>query len=201
MRISHRTIAVVLWAAAAVASQSHVVGWGPWKSVTLASGQQVKVRPVVIDGRVKEYSTGEHHRVTESLWVARRITRLNGALPNESLKQPRWTWQLDGWMSVSSTTGRISELNLPEFDPHNSAASWYEDYAAYCGGTEDGSAHYMVVFQLGRRKPVLKKELYGQSCPEPTWQRDPSRVTFEPAGGTKVSFVIHDGIAELQSSP
>jgi len=53
---------------------------------------------------------------------------------------------------------------------------------------------------MGKRKPVLKKELYGQSCLAPIWERDPSRVTFEPPGGAKVSFVIHDGIAELQSS-
>jgi len=59
--------------------------------------------------------------------------------------------------------------------------------------------HYMVVFQLGKRKPILKKELYGQSCDAPKWQRDPSRVTFDPAGGASVSFVVHDGIAELQS--
>src|SRR5215472_9969166 len=114
MRIFHRPIAALLLVAAAVASQSHVVGWGPWMSVTLTSGQQLKVRSVLIDGRVKEYSTGEKHQVLETLWVVRRVSRLNSALPNESPNRPRWTWQLDGWMSVNSATGRIGELSLPE---------------------------------------------------------------------------------------
>jgi len=200
MRTLHRPIVVLLWVAAAMATQTHVVAWGAWNSVTLASGQQLKVRPILVDGRIKEYSTGAAHQVTDNLWVARRVFRLNNALPDESPKGPKWTWQLDGWMTVSSASGRISELNMPEFNPLSSQASWFQDYAAYCGATEDATVHYMVVFQLGKRKPILKKELYGQSCDAPKWQREPSRVTFEPAGGgASVSFVVHDGIAELQS--
>ena len=187
-------------AAAAPASGSHVVGWGGTVSIKLASGQQVKVRPLMVDGRVKEYSTGPAHQVTDTLFVVRRVFRLNNALPGDPPKPAQWTWQLGEWMSVNSATGHIAELKLPEFDPHLSEASWFQDYAAYCGSAEDASVHYMVVFQLGKRKPVLKKELYGQSCIAPKWERDPSRVTFEPAGGAKVSFVIHDGVADLQAS-
>lgn len=192
---------VLLLVAAAIASQSHVVGWGAWTSITLTSGQQLKVRPIMIDGRVKEYSTGAAHQVTENVWVVRHVFRINNALPQEATKRPQWAWQLGGWLTVNSASGRVSELNLPDFDPHTSQVSWFQDYAAYCGATEDSSVHYMVVFQLGKRKPVLKKELYGQSCAAPQWEKDPSRVSFEPVGGTRVSFLVHDGSAELQSSP
>ena len=198
MRSLPSPLMLLLLFGAAVASQSHVVAWGAWKPIALASGQQIKVRPLVIDGRTKEYSTGASHQVTETVSVARRVFRLNNALPNEPAKRPDWAWQLGGWMSINSGTGHIAELKLPEFDPHNSEASWFQDYAAYCGATEDGNVRYMVVFQLGRRKPVLRKELPGRSCPAPAWEKDPTRVTFEPSGGPRISFAIHEGSAQLQ---
>lgn len=175
------------------------MAWGSWKPISLDSGQQVKARALMIDGRVKEYSTGTTHQVTETLSVARRIFRLNNALPNEAVKDPQWIWQLGGWMSINSATGHVSELKLPEFDPHSSEASWFQDYAAYCGATEDGNVHYMMVYQMGRRKPVLRKELPGRSCPAPVWDKEPTRVTFAAPDGRKFSFAIHDGFAELKS--
>ena len=199
MRVYRLLAGVTIFVTAAVAAQGHVLGWGSWTSITLESGEKISVRPILMDGRVKDYSTGLPHQVTESLWVVRRAMRINNALPQDTSKRPLWTWQVGGWVSVNSSTGRISQLNLPAFDPHNSQVSWFQDYAAYCGATEDGSVHYMVVFELGKRKPALKKELYSQSCAAPTWEKDPSRVTFAPAGGTKVSFLVHDGSAELES--
>ena len=183
----------------AAALAGHVVAWGAWKPITLVSGHQIRIRPLLIDGRTKEYSTGDPHQITETVSVARRVFRLNNALPNDAAKSPQWVWKLGGWMSINSATGHVAELKLPEFDPQNSEASWFQDYAAYCGAAEGGFVHYMMVFQLGLRKPVLKKELSGKSCLAPTWERDPTRVTFEPDGGRKMSFTIHDGIAELQS--
>ena len=56
-------------------------------------------------------------------------------------------------------------------------ASWYRDYAAYCGVSDDGKKLFAIVFQIGRRKPVLKKAL-GEAgggdgpdseCPAPGW--------------------------------
>jgi hypothetical protein len=48
---------------------------------------------------------------------------------------------------------------------------------------------YMVVFQLGKRKAILKKEFAGGACSAPVWERNPSRVTFN-AGGKKSSFAV-----------
>ena len=94
----------------------------------------------------------------------------------------------------------------PEFDAFYSAASWYRDYAAYCGVSEDGKKIYAIVAQLNRRKPVLKKPLDGQSipenavadsaCPTPAWQRSPARVTFEPEG-PKQTFAIRGHAVDL----
>jgi hypothetical protein len=200
MRKAYWLLVVVLSGVSHAASQSHVVDMGSWRSVTLASGQQIKVRPVVVDGRIKEFTIGDSHYVTETLFVIRRVLRLNDVLPGESTRSPKWTWQLDRWISVNRSTGHIAELNLPAFDVHNSDVSWYRDYAAYCGAAEDGSTHYMLIYQLGRRKPIMKKELYGQSCAAPQWEREPSRVTFEPPGSAKVSFIVHDSSAELETA-
>jgi hypothetical protein len=87
---------------------------------------------------------------------------------------------------------------LPAFDGDSSEASWYRDYAAYCGASDDGLKTYLVVSQLGRKKPILKKEYPGPSCAAPKWERSPSRVTFV-AAGEKTSFVVHAHSADLQA--
>lgn len=162
------------------------------KSLTL------KIRPLIIDGRVKEYVLGLPHDVTERLFVARRAFRVNDSLPEESV--PRWQWQRGGWLVVDRVTGRVSALNLSEFDALYSAASWYRDYVAYCGVSDDDKKIYAIVAQVGRRKPVLKKPLSNDglpddaapdsACPAPSWQRSPVRVSFEPPVGAKQTFAI-----------
>jgi hypothetical protein len=57
------------------------------------------------------------------------------------------------------STGRVLQINLPDFDPYYFAASWYRDYLAYCGLSDDGQKLYAIVAQLGRRKSILKKSL------------------------------------------
>jgi hypothetical protein len=144
----------------------------------------VKVRPLLVDGRVKEYTLGLAHEVTERQFVVQRAFRLNDSLPEDS-GVPRWQWQRGGWLLVDRWTGHISAINLAEFDGIYSAASWYRDYVAYCVVSDDGKKISAVVAQLSRRKPVLKKALAGSiaddalpdsACPAPTWQRGPVRV-------------------------
>jgi hypothetical protein len=91
----------------------------------------------------------------------------------------------------------VAQLNLPAFDPDISEVNWYRDYAAYCGSSDDGSKTYMVVVQLGKRKPILKKEFAGAGCSAPVWERNPSRVTFN-AGGGKSSFAVRAHGADPQ---
>jgi len=58
---------------------------------------------------------------------------------------PIGQWQRGGWLLVDRVTGRVLPINLPEFDASYSAASWYRDYAAYCGVSDDGKKAYAVV--------------------------------------------------------
>lgn len=183
------------------AAKPHTIMLGRLQTVKATSdtGQtaEIKVRPLLVDTKIKEYTTGAAHDVSERLFVVQRVFRLNDALPQEEGK-PRWTWQLGGWISADRTTGRVAQLNLAVFDPETSRASWYRDFAAYCGLSDDGSKSYMVVSQLGRRKPILKKEFAGSGCPAPLWERAPSRVTFVPGGAEKATFVVHGHAADLQ---
>ena len=185
--------------ALAAAARAHLVTFGPWLKVHLFVGpdadhvQDMKIRSLNLDGRSREFTIGEPHDITDKAFVVRRVYRMNDALTT----QPEWKWQRDSWLLVDRGTGRVSRLNLPDFDPFYSVVSWFRDYAAYCG-VAGGQKLYAVVAQLGQRKPVLRSSL-GQAksgnqpdseCAAPIWQKEPVRVTFAPTGGQKLSFSI-----------
>jgi len=202
----------LLTTAAGAATKIHVIAFGKWTSVQWSPGIRVddkpmilKIRSLMIDGRVKEYAIGAPHEVTERLFAVRRAFRVNDSLPEDSA--PHWQWQRGGWLLVDRLTGHVTPINLPEFDAFYSAASWYRDYVAYCGVADDGKKMYAVVAQLSRRKPVLKKPLSNEgisedaapdsACPAPFWQRGPARVSFEPAGSAKQTFAIRGHVVDL----
>ncbi|MGC2695582.1 MAG: hypothetical protein WA738_07305, partial [Candidatus Angelobacter sp.] len=122
---------------------------------------------------------------------------MNDALSDESRKPPPWVWRLAGWVSVDRQTGHVAQLNLPAFDGEISETSWYRDYAAYCGASDDGTRVFMMVAQLGKRKPILKKETPASTCAAPRWERAPSRVTFVIAG-ERTTFAVRAHGADLQ---
>ena len=198
-------------AVAAAVPKVHVINFGKWTSAqwfTAGTDDKpltIKVRALVIDGRVKEFVVGSPHDVTDRLFVVRRMFRVNDSLPEDSA--PHWQWQRGGWLLVDRLTAHISPINLPEFDAFYSVASWYRDYVAYCGVADDGKKTYAMVAQLSRRKPVLKKELSSggvsddaapdSACPVPSWQRNPVRVSFEPAGSAKQTFAVRGHVVDL----
>jgi hypothetical protein len=213
------SILVIHSLAAAAPAKPHIITFGKWTTVQYvsesASPITTKVRPLLVDAHVKEFTVGPAHDITERLFAVRRIFRVNDSLPQESTTPPHWQWQLGGWLLIDRATAHISSINLPEFDVSYSAASWYRDYAAYCGISDDGKKVYAVVAQISRRKPVLKKPLEEENagketagkemkdastasaCPTPVWQRAPTRVTFEPAGSPKQTFAIRGHAVDL----
>ena len=202
---------LLLSAAARGAAKVHVISFGKWMAVSWSAGADekpvtIKIRALIVDGRVKEYVLGAPHEVTDRLFVARRMFRVNDSLPGDAT--PRWQWQRGGWLLVDRATGRVSSINLPEFDTFYSAASWYRDYAAYCGVADDGKKTYAIVAQLNRRKAVLKKEVGSgpaddagpdSACAAPVWQRGPVRVSFEVAGAAKQTFAIRGHVVDVVS--
>jgi len=213
--------ALFVWLAVsplAAARKPHVVAFGKWQTVKWfadtqndaqkadAKGSDLKIRPLYVDAQLKENTTGLPHEITDRVFVVRRAYRVNDNLPGEQTKALRWRWQLGGWLQVDRLSGRVSALNLPEFDPYYSSAVWYRDYVAYRGVSDDGKKSYALVAQLGRRRPIVKKAL-GEvtetgdqaDAASPIWQRQPTQVTFEFRGDGKVTFVVRGHSADLVS--
>lgn len=173
-----------------------------------AAGESaLKIRALLVDGQVKEWTTGEIHDITDRSFVVRRALRLNDALPSDkpTAAKETWVWQRGPWLMVDRVTGHVTALKLPDYDPGVSQVSWFRDYGAYCGLTANGKSLYAVVAQLAARKPVLARKLSafeppsdaGPSCAAPEWQRDPMQITFHPTGKDAISFDLVPGSAVL----
>lgn len=222
---------------AAAPRKPHVVGLGLAKSVAYSKAGDpagagpgetaLKVRPLVVDGRVAEWTTGDAHDVTDRSFVVRRALRINDSLPDSAPanslpvssppddklihKKPvsaeplHWVWQRGPWLMVDRVTGHVTALKLPDYDPGVSQVAWFRDYGAYCGVTSSGKNLYAVVAQIGVRRPVLAKKLEGYDaeghpwpvCGVVDWQREPLRVTFHPTGREAASFDLVRGSAVL----
>jgi hypothetical protein len=197
-------VPLLLAGSAPAVPKPHAVSFGKFTTVKWFVGPDekqavdLKVRALYVDGRQKEFTLGTAHDVTDRLFVVRRAYRLNDTLPEESGSPPKWRWERGGWLMVDRVTGHVSTINLPEFDAYYSAGSWYRDYVAYCGVSDDGKKMFAMVMQLGHRKPVLKKPLGDatdddapdSACPAPIWQRQPTRVTFAPDDAQGVTYSV-----------
>ena len=184
-------------------------------SGALPDEKQLHVRPLLIDGKVKDWTTGESHDITDRSFVVRRALRLNDSLPND--KTEHWIWQRGPWLMIDRVKGSITALHLPDYDPAISNVIWFRDYAAYCGLTASGKQLYAVVAQIAARKPVLAKKLSAWSpgekqapaCAAAVWQREPLRITFQPSGETAVSYdlvglstvLVEDGDGNEDAAP
>jgi len=203
-------IMLVLDFSANAAPKPHVVALGRWTTISWRAQDgeskpiQLKIRPLYVDGRTKEFTIGASHDVTERTFVVQRIYRLNDSLPQQS-GPTQWQWQRGAWLLVDRVSGKVQPIALPEFDPDTSAVNWYRDYAAYCGLADDGQKLFTVLVQIGRRKPLLKK-LVGDTnesqptCELPVWERNPMRVTFAPQPDQKLTFKIKSRAVDAVTS-
>jgi hypothetical protein len=198
-------------AAAKPPAKPKSITFGRWTNVQWWVGADdqkpvdLRVRPLLVNGEVKEFTTGELHDITDKVFVIQRVLRVNDRLPGDTAGKPQWAWRPAGWLMVERPNARITRLNLPEHDAIASTAIWFRDYAAYCGVSDTGEKLYAMVYQIGRRKPVLKKllgpakqaDLPGGECADPTWQKQPVRVTFQPTGGNPLTFAIRSFATEI----
>jgi hypothetical protein len=187
----------VLPAVSAVPRKAHVVVLGATRKVAYskagdpagaaADEKELKVRALLVDGVVKEWTTSDSHDVTDRSFVVRRVIKLNDALPsdqsgpgdkpatgdkatagvkpaparaaNTARAASPWVWQRGPWLLVDRQTGHIIALKLPYYDPGVSQVVWFRDYGAYCGVTASGKSLYAMVAQVAARKPLLAKKL------------------------------------------
>jgi hypothetical protein len=99
-----------------------------------AGEDALKIRALLVDGVMKDWSTGDAHDVTDRSFVVRRAIRLNDALPGDKPepgdKAGHWVWQRGPWLLVDRVTGHFVALKLPDYDPGVSQVSWFRDYGA-----------------------------------------------------------------------
>ena len=158
----------------------------------------LRVRGLYVDDKLREWTTGDQHDVTDRSFVTRRVLHINDALAGE--KSGRWVWQPGPWLLVDRVTGRVTSLHLPDFDSSISEVVWYRDYAAYCGvhSTAKGSGLSAQVWQIGARRAALARvisvwpqpERVRPVCAPAVWQREPMRVTLKAAGGDPLVFDV-----------
>lgn len=156
----------------------------------------LKIRPLIVDDKPREWTVGELHEVTDRTFVIRRAIHINDSLPNEP---SRWTWQPGPWLQVDRTTGHITPLHLPDFDAQISEVAWFRDYGAYCGLVPSLKGGVMaIVVELGSHKPVaqhvlanwpLDKPLH-PVCAPARWQRTPMRATLQLTDGQPLTFDV-----------
>src|SRR5437868_9363948 len=154
-------LSTVLLLGGSALAKTHIITFGKTANVqwfvTPEKSLPMVVRPLYVDGKLREFTSGDPHDVTDGSFVVRRAYRINDYLPEDQKKVPNWKWQRGDWLLVNRRTGNVSPINLPEFDPYYSVVSWSRDYAAYCGIADEGSKVSAMVMQLGNKKPVLRK--------------------------------------------
>ncbi len=192
---------------ARAAGKMHFVALGPVRKVPYTPPEAtadtrseesttLRVRPLLVDDKQREWTVGDLHEVTDRTFVIRRAFRINDALPGEA---PRWSWQPGAWLQVDRSTGHIVALHLPAFDPQISDIVWFRDYAAYCGLLSSSKGGVVaIIAELGAHKAVAQRLLSSWPLEKPAhpvctpaaWQRTPIRATLSLAGGSPITFDV-----------
>lgn len=191
------------------APRTHTVALGATKRVPYVAADvarenksdeagTLRVRPLVVDGRIREWTTGDTHEITDRTFVVRRVLHINDTLSGE--KASRWVWQPGSWLLVDRTSGRVTALHLPNFDSAISDVVWYRDYAAYCGikNTIRSGGLTAEVWQIASRRAALEKvigkwpqpERVRPVCAPAIWQREPMRITMQITNGQPLTFDV-----------
>src|SRR5580658_2160471 len=120
-------LAILLPGAAGCVSKPHVVALGsvrrePYSIEGDPAGAQkdekeLKVRPLVVDGKVKEWTTGDAHDVTDRSFAVRRAVRLNDSLPTDKTPDHagHWVWQRGPWLLIDRASGKVTALHLADY--------------------------------------------------------------------------------------
>ena len=187
----------------------HTVALGPVRRVPFVAADvaheakedeagTLRIRGLYVDDKLREWTTGDQHDVTDRSFVTRRVLHINDSIPGE--KSGRWVWQPGPWLLIDRVSGRVTALHLPDFDSSISEVVWYRDYAAYCGihVAVRGGGLSAEVWQIGARRAALQKvvaawpqaERVRPVCAPAVWQREPMRVTLRAAGGEPLQFTV-----------
>jgi hypothetical protein len=198
----------------------HTLYLGPWHTVPYSpdpdaatpTHSHLRVRALVVNGRIADWTAGPVHLVTETTYTIRQALRIDNSLPGA--RHQHWIWQLGVWLYVNRTKRHVSVLHLPGFDPRVSQVVWFRDLAAYCGirGGEKPQLTALLA-RISVRKALLAAKitpwnpaqhralLTTPACAPPTWQLNPLRVSFQPSTGQPITYRLDDGTPILMQQP
>ena len=196
---------MLLAAGMGATAKVHVIAFGKWMAVQWFPGSAtpgsaakdkaitMRMRALVVDGRVKEYMLGAPHEVTERLFVVRRVFRVNDSLPEESAAALAVAARRlaagrphDGPSFGDQSAGVRRVLLGRQLVPRlrcllRRGRRWQEDIR-HGGAAQPAQAG--AEEELSGRG-VADDAAPDSACPAPAWQRAPVRVSFEPAGSRR----------------
>lgn len=126
----------------------------------------LKIRPLVIDGNIKEWTTGRSPRCDrpQLRGAARDAAQRHAPRRGPARKVRPCAKRPLGMAARSVAAGGPGyrphwRPEASDYNPGVSQVTWFRDYAAYCGLTSSGKNLYALVAQIAARKPVLAKKL------------------------------------------
>ena len=170
----------------------------------------LKIRALLVDGRVSEWTTGDAHDVTDRSFVVRRALRINDSLPNDrpgESPQPATTEPLGlAARPVAARGSRKRPCHGPQAARLRSGqrARWLVSrLRGLLRSNRDGQeplcsrgADWGAQARAGEEALAFDAENHPWPvCELPEWQREPLKVTFHPAGRDPAGLDLVGGSA------
>ncbi len=194
----------------------HVVALGAGKRVpysksgdpagALPGENTLKIRPLIVDGNVKEWTTGDAHDVTDRSFAIRRVLKINDELPGEQTAAGNhWVWQRGPWLLIDRVSGHVSALKLPDYDPGGESGELVPRLCSVLRGHLERKESLCGCRPTRGAQTRACQETFGVRTGDtaaPHMRRSGMATqatprTFHPAGMDAVSFDIVGGSAVL----
>jgi hypothetical protein len=136
----------------------------------------LKVRPLLVDSRVSEWTTGEAHDVTDRSFVVRRALRINDTLPSDTAADPKSDPKSD-----------------PKFDPRSDAKAEAKTSTKLSRPAEHWvwqRGPWLLVDRLTGRTTALKLPDYDPGASQVAWFRDYAAYCGVTATGKSLYAVV-----------
>jgi hypothetical protein len=153
----------------------------------LAGETELKVRALLVDGVVKEWTTGDAHDVTDRSFVVRRAIKLNDSLPSEQAGEPSSTKTGEGSATGDKTVqgGKPAANSAakpgPSVKPKPTSAA---EHWVWQRGP------WLLVDRVTGHAVALKLPDYDPGVSQVSWFRDYGAYCGLTAGGKSLYAVV-----------
>jgi hypothetical protein len=158
----------------------------------LASETELSVRPLRVDGVLKEWTTGDAHDVTDRSFVIRRVIRINDALPNEPASAASASGATSAPSGNASSSTKTSDITTAGAKPASArAASTAKPASARAESTwvwQRGP--WLLVDRVTGHVIALKLPDYDPGVSQLVWFRDYGAYCGVTATGKSLYAVV-----------